>query len=69
MMIRIPVPGAVIAGTEYVLEFDSDKIASVEMDRPIRYDPDDPGRKEFAGLSSLTLRFATLEDAPKWVEP
>jgi len=68
MLTRIPVPGAVVSGTQYVLEFDSDKIAGVDMSRPIMDVPGDPGRKEFTGGASLTLHFADLADAPKWVE-
>jgi hypothetical protein len=68
MLIRIPVPGAIASGTEYVLEFDSDAIDSVEMNRPVKYVPGNPGRKQFTGRASLTLHFAALADAPKWVE-
>jgi hypothetical protein len=68
MLIRIPVPGALVSGTEYVLEFDPDKIDSIEMNRPVMDVPGDPGRKEFTGRASLILHFATLEDAPRWVE-
>ncbi len=62
-LIRIPVPGA-----EYALEFDSDKLVSVETPREVADVPGEPGRKELPGPNSLILHFAALDDAPKWVE-
>lgn len=63
-LIRIPVPGA-----KHVIEFDSDKIAGIEMPREVADVPGEPGRRELPGPNALILRFATLDDAPKWVEP
>jgi hypothetical protein len=62
MMIKIPIPG-----TEYAIEFDSDKIDTVHMPREVA--DDGPGEHRLTGPNSLILRFATLADAPKWVEP
>ena len=65
-LIRIPVPGAVASGTVYVIEFDSDKIETVQLPREVADGPD--GEHRLTGRSSLILRFATLDDAPRWVE-
>ena len=65
MLIRIPVNGAEIDGATYVIEFDSAKVDRVEMSRGMT---DVEGRKEFTGRSTLTLEFAELADAPKWVK-
>lgn len=62
MLIRIPVPGV-----EYVIEFDSDKIAGVSTPHDVVDVPGVPGRKELPGPNSLVLHFATLDDAPRWV--
>ena len=64
-LIRIPVPNA----GGYVLEFDSDAIVQIETPREMRPSPDGLGHMEFSGGNSLILRFATLDDAPTWVEP
>lgn len=66
-LIRIPVPHAVINGAQYALEFDSDKIVQVETPREVA--ETGGGRRELSGPNALILRFATLDDAPKWVEP
>ena len=65
MKIRIPVPNA----GGYVLEFDSDAIVQIETPREMVQSPDGLGHMEFSGRNSLILSFATLDDAPKWVEP
>ncbi|HTX49209.1 MAG TPA: hypothetical protein VME40_07450 [Caulobacteraceae bacterium] len=63
-LIRIPVPG-----TEHVIEFDSDKITGVETPREVAdMLAAEPGRAYYPGPNRLTLHFATLDDAPKWVE-
>ena len=65
MLIRIPVPGV-----EYVIQFDTDRITAVETPREIAdVLAGEPGRAHFPGPNALILRFATLDDAPKWVEP
>ena len=63
MLITIPVPGV-----EYALEFDSDKITGVETPRDVADVPGMPGRRELPGPNRLILHFATLDDAPKWVD-
>jgi hypothetical protein len=60
MLIRLQIPGV-----KYAIEFDSDKIAGVELPLEIA---GVPGRKEHTGQSSLILHFAALDDRPKWVE-
>ena len=65
MLIRIPVPGAEISGTEYAIEFDSGKIDRTELQHEV---VNGFNGKELTGRSSLILHFATRDDAPKWVE-
>jgi hypothetical protein len=60
---RIQIPGC-----EYALEFDTDKITGVELPRDVVDVPGQPGRREMPGPSRLILHFATLDDAPRWVE-
>lgn len=63
MLIKIPVPGV-----RYALEFDSGKIVGIETPREVAEVPGVPGKVELTGPNSLILHFATLDDAPKWVE-
>ena len=63
MLIRIPIPGV-----EYVIEFDSDKIDTVHMPHEVADSPPEL-KTTLTGRSSLILRFATLDDAPKWTKP
>ena len=62
-LIRIPVPGV-----RYALELDSDKIVTVETPRDLADAPGRPGERVLPGPNRLILHFATLDDAPKWVE-
>ena len=68
-------PNAEVAGTAYVLEFDSDAITVVSSPREVAVvgcaDDGCPGcgaiHRHLAGPNQLILGFATLDDAPKWV--
>ena len=70
-------PDDMVPGAGYVIEFDTDKIIDVEMPREVAEVscaeagcPDcDTVHRELPGPNALILRFATLDDAPKWVEP
>ena len=74
-LIRIPGPTAEVAGTAYVLEFDSDAITVVETPREVVPNdctgdcpsPCGAAHLGYSGRNSLILRFAALADAPKWV--
>lgn len=65
MIIKIPIPGAMVGRVGYSIEFDSDKIDVVQMTRGLTPGPEG---MELTTRSKMTLEFATTEDAPKWVK-
>lgn len=67
MRIKIPIPGAEIAGSLYAIEFDTDKIDSIELASGIAHEAD-VNLRELTGRTKLILEFAEREDAPRWVK-
>ena len=68
-------PDDMVPGAGYVIEFDAGDIIQVESPREVAEvscaDDGCPGctaiHRKLPGPNALILRFATLEDAPKWV--
>jgi len=66
MIIRIPIPEAIVDGKQMAIEFESDNISKTDIYRG--FDDDGEGHKTPNGTSTLSFHFDKLEDAPKWVE-
>jgi len=72
--ITVPIPGTIIKGKQYAIEFDSDHIVGVGLEHGMRIVPSDKPYvvREPDGTTKLSFKiefeFEDRDRAPKWVE-